>query len=180
MQSKVGTTYILPVQDFVEINEDTVKFITDKKGGKGTKVINLVKSIEKIAEKESDDPFLIAMAERARAVQESYENRQTSTQDALDALLAEIERNEKRKKEQAKKGFDGLTFFVYRSLLDAGVANAEAVSGKIKAAFVEHSNWKTSEAALRELRQDITFAIYGAMDDPGQVAAIVENLFTLL
>jgi len=180
VQSKVGATYIQPVQDFFEINEDTVKYITDKKGGKGTKVINLVKSIEKIAEEESGDPFLIAMAERARAVQESYEDRQMSTQDALDALLAEIDRDEERKKEQAKKGFDGLTFFVYRTLLDAGVANAETVSSKIKAAFVEHGNWQASEAALRELRNDITFAIYGEMDDLNQVAAIVENLFTLL
>ena len=38
----------------------------------GTKVINLIKSIEKLAEENSDDPYLIAMAERARAVQERF------------------------------------------------------------------------------------------------------------
>lgn len=43
---------------------------------------------------------------------------QVSTQHALKSLFAEIERNEQRKVEQADKGFDGLTFFVYRSLLD--------------------------------------------------------------
>ncbi|MCP4605671.1 MAG: HsdR family type I site-specific deoxyribonuclease [Proteobacteria bacterium] len=180
VQSHVGTSYIQPVSEYLEINEDTVEFITGRKGGGGTKVINLVKSIEKTAEESSDDPFLIAMAERAKAVQESYEDRQTSTQEALDALFAEIEKNEKRKKEQARKGFDGLTFFVYRTLLDAGVTGAEEISGQIKAAFFGHPNWRTSEAELRELRKEVTFAIYAGMDDLDRVAQIVDKLFSLV
>jgi type I restriction enzyme R subunit len=59
------------------------------------------------------------MADRAKAVQESFEHRQTETADALAQLVSEVERNEARKREQAEKGFDGLTFFVYRMLLDA-------------------------------------------------------------
>ena len=84
----------------------------------------MVKSIEKVAEEGSDDPYLIAMAERARAVQESFESRQSSAVEALENLLQEVDRNEARKKEQAEKSFDGLTYFVYRSLLDAGIKNA--------------------------------------------------------
>ena len=180
VQKHVGTNYIHSITDFVEINDQTAEFISDKKGGEGTKVINLVKSIEKTAEETSDDPFLIAMAERARAVQESYEDRQTSTQAALSELLADIEKNEKRKKAQAEKGFDGLTFFVYRTLLDEGVEGAEEVSRQIKAAFTAHPNWQTSEAELRELRKDVTFAIVAEMDDIDAVARIVDNLFSLL
>jgi len=180
VQKHVGSSYIQTVSKFLEINEGTVEFISEKKGGEGTKVINLVKSIEKTAEENSDDPFLIAMAERARAVQENYEDRQTSTQEALDALLAEIEQNEKRKKEQAQKGFDGLNFFVYRTLLDESVTDAEEVSGQVKAALAGHPNWQTSEAELRELRKEVTFAIYAKMDDLDQVARIVDNLFSLL
>ncbi len=180
VQSHVGTSYIQPVSQFLEINEDTVEYIVDKKGGESTKVINLVKSIEKVAEESSDDPFLIAMAERARAVQERYEDRQTSTQDALNDLLKEIEKNEERKKQQAEKGFDGLTFFVYRTLLDAGLADADAVSRQVKAAFAAHPNWQKSEAELRELRKEVTFAIYAEIDDLDQVTGIVDNLFSLL
>jgi len=180
VQSHVGTSYIQPVSEFLQINEETVEYIVNKKGGEGTKVINLVKSIQKTAEENSDDPFLIAMAERARAVQESYEERQTSTQDALNTLLKEIEKNEERKRQQTEKGFDGLTFFVYRTLLDAGVVGAEEVSGQVKEAFAAHPNWQTSEADLRELRKEVTFAIYAGVDDLDQVARIVDNLFSLL
>jgi len=166
--------------DPVKIDGNTLELIKRKRGSDGTKVINLVKSIEKTAEENSDDPFLIAMAERAQAVQESFEQRQTTTTDALAKLLTEVESNEARKKEQAAKGFDGLTFFIYRTLLDAKVGNAEEVSRKIKAAFVEYPDWKRSEAALRELRKKVTFAVYGELDDLDVVTRIVDELFTLL
>lgn len=166
--------------DLVTIDANTIELIKKKRGGDSTKVINLVKSIEKAAEEESNDPFLIAMAERAKAVQESFEHRQTATADALAELLKEVERNETRRKEQAAKGFDGLTFFVYRTLLDAKIANAETVSKNIKAAFVEFPGWKRSEAALRELRKKVTFAIYAETEDLDEVTRLVDELFTLL
>ncbi len=49
-------------------------------------MINLVKAIEKTAEENSGDPFLVALSERAKAVQESFEDRQTSTEEALAAF----------------------------------------------------------------------------------------------
>ncbi|MDT8388115.1 MAG: type I restriction endonuclease subunit R, partial [Thiogranum sp.] len=180
VQKHVGSSYIQPVSEILEINEDTVKYIVESKGGDGKKIINLVKSIEKKAEEESDDPYLIAMAERAQAVQESFEERQTSTADALDTLLREVEANEGRKKEQAEKGFDGLTYFVYRTLLDAEIENAEEVSRRIKQAFVEFPNWKKSENSLRELRKKVTFAVFANSDDLDRVTALVDQLFTLL
>lgn len=127
-----------------------------------------------------DDPYLIAMAERARAVQEDFENRQTSTAEALAELLREVESNETRKRVQAEKSFDGLTYFVYRRLLDAKIQNAEAVSRKIRKAFTEFPNWQRSENAIRELRKQVTFAIFAETDNLDQVTAMVDELFTLL
>lgn len=180
VQKYVGTSSIQPLSEVLNINEETVKYIAESKGGEGTKVINLVKSIEKIAEDESDDPYLIAMAERAQAVQESFEERQTSTADALEKLLKEVEANETRKREQAEKGFDGLTYFVYRTLLDAQIDNPEEVSRRIRQAFVEFPNWKKSENSLRELRQKVTFAVLAKSDEMDKVTALVEQLFGLL
>lgn len=180
VQQQVGSYGVGGLGEIVAINADTIELIKTKGGGDGTKVINLIKSIEKLAEDGSNDPYLIAMAERARAVQESFELRQTSTADALAALLSEVDKNELRKKEQAEKSFDGLTYFVYRSLLDARIENAEAVSRKIRQAFADYPNWKRSENALRELRKKVTFAIYAEADDLDRVPAIVDALFTLL
>ena len=168
---------VKPPIELLKIDADTVEVIKAKQSGESTKVINLVKSIEKIAEENSDDPFLLAMAERARAVQQQFERRQNTASEVLEELLQEIGKNEERKKEQQAKGFDGFTFFVYRTLLDAGVVEAENVSSKIKAAFAEYPDWKKSEAALRDLRQKVTFAIFAEFDDPDRVTKIVDDLF---
>ena len=180
VQKHVGTSYILPAEETLEINENTVRHIVDKKGGDNSKIINLVKSIEKAAEEQSDDPYLIAMAERSRVVQEAFENRQASTAETLAKLLAEVEANEARKKEQAARGFDGLTFFVFHMLEDAKIGNTEAVSRKIRQAFVETPNWNRSDSELRELRQKVTFAVFAECDDLERVTALVNDLFRIL
>jgi type I restriction enzyme R subunit len=180
VQKHVQSSPIAAVTDFVAIDEKTIDLIQQKLGGDDTKVINLIKSIEKTAEEESGDPFLIAMAERAKQVQERYEDRQSSTQEALDELFAEIQRNEQRKKEQAEKGYDSLRYFVLILLQESGLNNAEGVSAKVAKAFVEHSSWRGSEAELRELRKAVTFAVYAEVDDLDEVARIVDRLFTRL
>ncbi len=120
------------------------------------------------------------MAERARAVQESFEDRQSSTEEALAELLKEIERDEDRKKTQTAKGLDGLTYFVLCKLTDEGVANAETASKKVRQAFAEFSNWRQSEKELRELRKKVTFAIFAEEDDLNKVTALVDSIFTVL
>ncbi len=166
--------------DPIEINSETVELIKKKHGGDGTKVINLIKSIEKHGEENSDDPFLIAMADRARKVQESFESRQEGTTEALEELLNAVQANEARKKEQAEKGYDALTYFVYRMLTDAKLPNPDVISKEIRAAFVSYPDWKRSEAQLRELRKKVTFAVYAYCDDLDQVTDIVDELFKIL
>ncbi len=180
VQRHVTSSPIAAVSDFVKIDERTIDLIKAKQGGDDTKVINLIKSIEKTAEDESGDPFLVAMAARALQVKESYEDRQKSTQEALDELFAEIKANEERKKRQAEKGYDNLRFFVYSLLGELNIGEAESVSGRIARAFTEHPNWRTSEADLREARNATTFALAATLDDIDEVAAIVERLVSSL
>jgi type I restriction enzyme R subunit len=166
--------------EFVVMDRQAIETIKRCEEGGATRVINLVKLAEKTAEENSDDPFLIALAERAKAVLECWEDRQNTTADALNSLLKEIEKNEQRKKEQAAKGLDGLTYFVLRKLTDDGIPNPESVSKKVREAFTKFPNWQRSESELRELRKQVTFAILAEQDDMEKVAAAVEALFSLL
>jgi len=180
VQSMIGVKYIEPVFQYIEVNEETIEQIKSKHENDNTKVINLVKSIEKNAEENSDDPFLVALAERAKAVQESFEDRQTTTTEALAELLKQLEKNELRKKEQAAKGLDGLTYFVLCKLTDDGIPNPDVASRKVAAAFAKYPNWQRSEAELREVRNQVTFAVLSEEDDINKVTATVEALFNLL
>jgi len=180
VQKHVGAERLEQVTKFVKIDAAMIEFIKKQKGGDGTKLINLIKSIEKTAEEDTNDPFLVALADRAKAVQESFEDRQTSTADALADLLKEVEKNEQRKKKQAAKELDSLTYFVFCKLTDEGIVNAEQTSKKVRDAFAKYPNWQRSEAELREVRKQVTFAILAEEDDMTKVASTVEGLFALL
>jgi len=180
VQKHIGAEQLVNVAEFVKIDENTIDLIKRQKGGDGTKVINLVKSIEKAAEEGSDDPFLVALAERAMAVQTAFEDRQASTAEALGELIKEVERNEKRKKEQAAKGLDAIGYFVLCKLTDDGIKNPDNASRKVAEAFSKYPNWQRSEAELRELRKQVTFALLRVENDVEKVTATVEALFNLL
>jgi type I restriction enzyme, R subunit len=124
VRSHVGIDRVGKVAELVKLDEKTIDLIQRQKGGDSTKVINLVKSIEKAAEDSSDDPFLVALSECAAAVQAAFEDRQKSTAEALDDLLKEVERNERRKKEQAATGLDTVGYFVLGKLTEDGIKNA--------------------------------------------------------
>ena len=180
IQKKIGMGNLQQVNEFFEINEKTIEKIKDTQGNDNTRVINLIKSIEKIAEENSEDPFLIGLRERAILVEEHYEDRQISTQEALEEIKNICEDDIKRKKEQAEKGFDGLTFFIYRTLLDKDIKNADEITKQIKAEFVNNPNWRTSEKEMRDLRRGATFAVLNEEEDIDKAAAIVEDLFNYL
>jgi type I restriction enzyme R subunit len=144
VQRHIDTNQIASVGSFTEIGSDTIELIKRRKGGDGTKVINLIKSIEKTAEENSEDPFLIALAERAKTVQENYEDRQTATSEALTELLMAVQQDVERKREQAARGLDSASYFVLCKLNDENVKNADAACKK----FGRHSfNFRTGVAA---------------------------------
>src|SRR5262249_45375593 len=131
-------------------------------------------------EENSEDPFLIALAERAKAVQESYEDRQTTTGDALDDLLKAVQEDVQRKREQVARGLDGLSYFVLCKLNDEKVSSADAVCKKVREAFVQFPNWRRSQSDLRELRKKVTFAIFAEEDNLDKVSALVDSIFSVL
>ena len=180
VQSKIAGTSPVFNNEFFEINEQTIQKIKDSQDNENTRVINLIKSIEKIADENSDDPFLIGIKERAEAVEDNYESRQLSTKEALAEISNIYAEDVKRRKEQAEKGFDGLSFFIYRTLLDKEIKNTEEVTKQIKQEFINNPNWKTSEKELRELRQSIYFALLTEEDDLDKVANLIEELFNHL
>ena len=180
IQQKIGMAKLEEVTEFFEINEETIEKIKESQDNDNTKVINLIKSIEKIAEENSDDPFLIGLRERAESVEEQYEDRQLSTKDALEAIRKLYEDDIQRRKEQAEKGFDSLIFFVYKILLDNNLPRAEEVTNEIKKGFVNNPNWKTSEKELRELRRGVYYAILAEEESIDKAHSIVDELFNYL
>jgi type I restriction enzyme R subunit len=73
-----------------------------------------------------------------------------------------------------------LTFFVLTTLNSEGISNPEPTSRRVAAAFAQFANWRRSETELRELRKQVTFAVYPEEDDITKVTSTVDGLFMLL
>jgi hypothetical protein len=95
-------------------------------------------------------------------------------------LVAELERNEQRKRDQAARGMDALSYFVLAQLTEGGIAHPNVVVDRVRKAFEERPDWRQSEGELRELRKQVTFAIYAEEDDLDKVTQVVESLFEVL
>jgi len=180
VKKHINASGLQPVNEIIEINEKTIDIIKKQKGGDNTRIINLIKSIEKTAEEQSDDPFLIAMAERAKLIQESYENRQSETSEALNELINEIKKNEERKKEQEKLKLDNLSFYLFKELESTGIQDAKEAGVDIKNILEEFTDWYSSEKSMREARKKVTIRICKSTDDIDKVASLVDNIFSLL
>ena len=180
VQGRVGAFLEEESQGSVEINTETLEAILKNKSGKATKVINLIKTIEKSAEKNRENPFLIALSDLAKAVQAGFEERQKSTEETLNELAEAIRKNEQRKREQAEKGMETIQYFFYDKLKEHGLRNPELASNQVEGAMRHLPNWRTSDNDLRELRKQVTFAVYAQEDDVNRVTAMVEDIFNIL
>jgi len=180
VQRKIGAVFEGDTTERVTINEQTLKVIEEQKSGKATKVINLVKAIEKEAEDQSGDPVLLELSERARRIQEAFEGRQESTEKALEQLGNCVREYEARCRERVELGLDAVQYFILGKLRDAGLSKPEVASNEIREAFKRYPHWKSSVGDLRELRKKVTFAVFAQVDEQEQVVRIVEDVFGML
>ncbi len=180
IQKKIGISQPEHNYEFAEINENTIGKIKETQKNFNIRVVNLIRSIEKTAHEHSEDPFLIGLKERALQIENQYENRQISTQEALRELVRTMEKDARRKKEQTQKGFDSLHFFVYRTFADKGFADADGVTERIMGEFARYPDWKTGEKDLRELRTQVYYAVLEQHGDIDNAAILVDDLFSHL
>ena len=166
--------------DIYEISNNTIKLIKESKKPDNVKVINLIKSIEKTAEEKSGDLVLISIKEKALEIQESYEDRITTTEEALEQLEALVKQAAEKEKKQKEKGQGDLEYFFSSKLGEIGIKNPDETAKKFKDAFKEHFAWDKSEAAARELRLELYGLLLDEMDDIDKANDFIDYLFNFL
>ena len=56
----------------------------------------------------------------------------------------------------------------------------DSAASRAGQAFVDNPYWRISEPQMREVRREVTFAIFNEEDDYDRVARIVDDLFNVL
>jgi len=175
-RSAVGTgldTVMKPVR----IDENTLKALKSSDGGEPPKVINLGKSLlTTIKEEGEQQPFLIPISERTEAILEAYDDRQLSTQSALEQLARLMEEYLQAKREREKTGFDINTFTLFWLLKQAGAPDPGELAPKLEAAFRKYPNYRDNVAEERQLKAELYKLVLPAVGRESMVTVVKRML----
>jgi len=140
------------------------------------KVFNLLKALHVLVdEKAQGEPYLISIGDRAEAIAESFEQRQMTTQQALEALERLIAELREAERSRDETGLSPEAFAVYYVLKRDGVADPQKVAEQADTAFKQYPHWQTSSEHERHVRS----SLYKSLIDGG-VEAVVDVGTTLM
>jgi type I restriction enzyme R subunit len=161
----------------VRIDENTLNAVKTSDGGEPPRVINLGKSLMKTIEEEGEQQrYLIPISERTEAILEAYDDRQLSTQSALEQLARLMEEYLQAKREREKTGFDINTFTLFWVLKQAGARDADQVAPKLEAAFRKHPSYRDNVAEERQLKAELYKLVLPAVGKEAMVTVVKRML----
>ena len=120
------------------------------------KVVNLVKRLgTDAASKGEQEPYLLSIAERAEAVLESLEERQLSTQQAMDEIGRILAEKAEAERARQESGVDADTFAIYWLLRRELPADAMALAREVSAVQKRFPNASSNSDEYRQLKAEI-------------------------
>jgi len=165
--------------DLVKIDEKGIEIIKNKKQPDEVKIINLVKSIQKLAEEKSGDPVLISVKERAESIMEAYSSRQLTTQEALKKLLELAEGETIRNEQQKKEGISSVAWFIREVLSSEKIIDMNAVRD-LEKVIEQYPDFVKSEKLTRDLRNSIYGRLMPLKLKPEQERQIIDQIIDTL
>ncbi len=156
VQEQTHTGTIREVEEVYVLNEGVIDVLADPDKPEVIKVFNLLKVLDQQARDRSKEaPYLIPIGERAEEVARAFEDRQLTTQQALDELTGLL--NEAREADSSREASDFSVegFSVFWLLKRIGVVDAEPIARSVEAVFVEHPYWRQSATQERDVRRDL-------------------------
>jgi type I restriction enzyme R subunit len=144
----------------VEYDAKTLERLRKNAKTETGKVMNLLRTLRTRTEGEATTtPALRGLFERAVLVAQQFQDRQISTQQALDEIQKIAAEQLKAEEERSKLGMDPPTFGVYWLLTEAKVATAKELAVEINALFERFPNYARSADELRQLKAEIYKAL---------------------
>lgn len=147
------------IQDAIkvyEINEDTLAQIAASNAPDTVKVFNLFKSLEQvIKERINVAPYLLSIGELAEQVVQAFQNRQITTQEALQRLEDLVREFNQAERDRAQTNLTPETFAVYWLLQRRGIQEAEQVAQNMAKAFELYPHWHRSDRHERHIRLEL-------------------------
>jgi len=171
VQEHTQTGEIHEPEEVHKLTADALEKIAGGEKPDTVKVFNLLKSLEDlIRAKAQHEPYLINIGERAQHIADAFENRQKTTQEALEELKKLLSELKEAEKQRDETRLSPEAFAVYWLLQKEGVKDARKVADSVGKAFEENPHWQTSGHQEQEVRK----SLYKAFIDAGVKEAVVD------
>lgn len=156
--------------DVYRLDAETLQRLAEAPRPDAMKVFNLLKALRDVVDQEgARAPYLISIGERAEAIAQAFEDRQTTTQETLRQLVSLVEEYGEAERARQHSDLSPAGFAVYWVLKRSGMANADRVARDAEAALARYPHWPRSPEQERGLRT----ALYKSLIDAG-VNRVVE------
>jgi type I restriction enzyme R subunit len=179
VQEHIESSPIKLGTEIVQLDEKGIALIKEKNQPDEVKIINLIKSIQRMAEEKSNDPVLISVKERAGDIMDAYSSRQITTQEALRKLLALADSEAQRSKKQAEEGITSVAWFIRDVLASAQIVNIQAVKD-LERIISEYPEFAKSEKLTRDLRNDLYNRLEPLGLNPAEQKKITDSIIETL
>ena len=180
IKEKTETYGLKETLNTVKIDENTLKALKKKKSTDNTKIINLINSINKTVLEDSEiEPYLKSIGERAENISEAYDDRQVTTQEALEEaekLVDEI--NEARRKQKESK-FDINTFAIFWTLKKKNIKDPESHAQTINSVFMRFPNCNHNVEEMRQLKAEL-YKVLLPIADKNKMIELVGKLLEVV
>lgn len=179
VQEHSHTAGIEPMEAEYELTPEVLKNLADQDKPDAVKVFNLLIAVRKLVEEEAARmPYLVPIGERAEAVAEAFEQRLSTTQEALSQLTRVAEELANAEERRKKSDLPNEAFAALLVLERDGARGAETAAKASAAAFDANPHWRESAEQEKEVR----LALYRALKDsePKRMFALVEGILGVL
>lgn len=154
VQEYIQSTPIKLSGEIVQLDEKGIELIKNRNQSDEVKIINLIKTIQRLAEEKSHDPVLISVKERAEDIMDAYSSRQISTQEALKQLLILADGEAERSEKQRKEGISSIAWFIRDVLAVENIIDMQAVKD-LELIIGDYPEFSKSEKLTRDMRNDL-------------------------
>jgi type I restriction enzyme R subunit len=167
--------------EIYEIDGDTIKKLEESKSSDMEKIFNLLKSIEKIIEKEaSKSPYLVSIGEKAELLAEIFKQRQRTTQQTLSELKILIEEINKARKEESSMDMPAEVFTIYWLLKNEGFEKPERSANQMREVLKKFPHWKRYGQHGREVRSELYAVLSSSKVEDDRIPDIVGKIMRAL
>lgn len=173
VEEKTGTTIIREPGARYDVNPAALDLLLQADQPEAVKVFNLLKAVRKLVDEEGNG-YLVPIGERAEAIAESFEERQTTTGEALqdlEKLAEDLKRAEERRKES---NLSDEAFAVALYLENERIGGTDEVAKDISVALDDHPHWRESAAQEREVRVALLKALRKASAEKADAKNLVK------